>query len=252
MEQTPESWQPVSRQTLTAQVKERILEKLKSGELKPSDKLPAGAQFAQSLGVSAGTMRKALEELVAEGILVRRQGSGTYVRSYRDGGYWNRFQNFQKPDGRLIVYESRTVCSERIGASGRVAHCLGIEPGEPVIRTIRHMFDAQTHVLIGADRLFMHPKHFPADAEARMLHPLLPGESLYGFYEREMGVVITDASNVLTAFQACPQLAEEIRCPGFLGQVVLQIERVGRTYGRVPVEYRIETTLAELTRIQFD
>ena len=246
------SLQPVVRQTLCNQVKNLILQKLKCGELKPSDKLPPGEELAHALGVSEGTVRRALEELVADGILTRRQGAGTFVHSYKEAGYWNRFQNFQRSDGRLFVYESTTVDSRHVQASEETARALGIEPGRELVRTVRHMFDAETRELIGADRLFLHPDYFPQDADARLLDGPRPGESLYQFYEREFSLTIIEASNVLTAIMGDSELEASIPCPGLDGKVLFQIERVARTYGRTPVEHRIEITDASRTRICFD
>lgn len=242
----------VSRTTLCEQIKELILAQLKKGELRPGDKLPAGEELARSLGVSAGTVRRAMEELVSEKILVRRQGSGTFVSSYRQAGYWNRFQNFQKSDGRLIVWRSKTIEAGRVPAPAAVAHAFGIAPGSGVIRALRHMFDSESGSLVGVDQLYLHPGHFPDNAADRLLEPLPQGESLYQFYERAFGVAVVAAGNVLSAFVCSRQLDEALGKPGLEGKVLFQIVRIGRTYGHAPVEYRIELTDASQTRIGFD
>lgn len=73
--------------------KRKILKRLETREWLPGAKLPPEGELSRELGVSVGTLRHAVGELCDEGILWRRQGSGTYVRSYRDGGagFWNFF-----------------------------------------------------------------------------------------------------------------------------------------------------------------
>src|SRR3546814_11201727 len=72
---------------LYAQVRTLLLQRLIEGIWKPGTALPSEMQLAQELGVSQGTVRKALDDLAAENLVVRRQGSGTFVpRQDRKGG----------------------------------------------------------------------------------------------------------------------------------------------------------------------
>jgi len=62
------------------QISERLTRDIAAGILRDGERLPPEVEFARSLGVSVGTLRKALAELSARGLLTRRQGSGNYVR----------------------------------------------------------------------------------------------------------------------------------------------------------------------------
>lgn len=90
----------VNRQPLYQQVRQILLKTIQSGEWKPGEKIPIEPVLAQQVGVSIGTLRRAVETLVNDGILLRREGAGTFVRTYRDQGYWNAFQIFRNLDGQ--------------------------------------------------------------------------------------------------------------------------------------------------------
>src|SRR3546814_14076323 len=64
---------------LYQQVKDLLIGRLIGSYWKPGDLLPSEMQLAEELGVSQGTVRKALDEMTADNLLVRRQGRGTYV-----------------------------------------------------------------------------------------------------------------------------------------------------------------------------
>ena len=67
---------------LYQQVKDLLIERLIGGYWRPGDLLPSEMQLAEQLGVSQGTVRKALDEMTAGNLLVRRQGRGTYVAEH--------------------------------------------------------------------------------------------------------------------------------------------------------------------------
>src|SRR3546814_9298856 len=64
------------------QVKDLLIGRLIGSYWKPGDLLPSEMQLAEELGVSQGTVRKALDEMTADNLLVRRQGRGTYVAEH--------------------------------------------------------------------------------------------------------------------------------------------------------------------------
>src|SRR4051812_21941540 len=67
---------------LYKEVKRRIMGELISGEWKPGTAIPAEKRLSERFSVSIGTVRKAIDELVAENILIRQQGRGTYVATH--------------------------------------------------------------------------------------------------------------------------------------------------------------------------
>lgn len=84
---------------LYLQVRDAVLERIKSGQLKPGGLLPSEMDLHRELGVSLGTMRKALGVLEAEHLIVREPGRGTFVRGRRAGGAEDRFNPIRTADG---------------------------------------------------------------------------------------------------------------------------------------------------------
>lgn len=71
---------PLNAVTLQEQLTQRLRSRIESGELKPDEKIPSENELTRIYGVSRVTVRAALEQLVCEGLLVKRQGKGTFVR----------------------------------------------------------------------------------------------------------------------------------------------------------------------------
>src|SRR5436190_18434591 len=76
---------------LYQQIKGLITRSLQAGEWKPGEAIPSEIELAARFRVSQGTVRKAIDELAGEHILVRRQGKGTYVASHNEPSYQYRF-----------------------------------------------------------------------------------------------------------------------------------------------------------------
>ena len=77
------SERPVNRFGTTTplyiQIAEGLLDRIESGQVSPGDRLPSERELSQMLGVNRMTLRRALELLESQGLLIRRQGDGTYV-----------------------------------------------------------------------------------------------------------------------------------------------------------------------------
>jgi GntR family transcriptional regulator len=117
---------------LYIQAQERLTERIRSCEWKPGFPLPNEGALAAEYGVSSGTMRKALDALEAEGVLIRRQGKGTFVSEHRD---WDALSDdaksllaaigavepSDKPRDRSVVAAADTYTSEDLRAFSRGA-----------------------------------------------------------------------------------------------------------------------------------
>lgn len=134
---------------LYKQMKEIIKNKIASEEYKVSDKIPTEPELRELFGVSRVTVRKAIEELVAEGYLVKKQGKGTFVShkkvsrkiEYVSGFTDSCLQNGFVPSS--IVLECKV-----IPASEEIARQLQIAVGEDVIFTKRKRFADKTPILL--------------------------------------------------------------------------------------------------------
>ena len=65
-------------------VKRELLRSIEAGSVAPGAALASETQLGESFGVSVGTVRRAVDDLVAEHILVRRQGRGTFVATHAE------------------------------------------------------------------------------------------------------------------------------------------------------------------------
>jgi GntR family transcriptional regulator len=91
---------------LYRQIKQLIMGNLESGEWGPGDAIPSESELAGRFGVSQGTVRKAIDEMAAENLLVRQQGKGTFVATHKDPGSAFRFLRLVPNDGVPQVSQS--------------------------------------------------------------------------------------------------------------------------------------------------
>src|SRR6188768_104118 len=125
---------------LYQQIKALILQSLQSGEWKPGEAIPSEMDLAARYRVSQGTVRKAIDELAAENLVVRRQGKGTFVATHAEHHVQYRFlklfpdngdPNSEGPAQRQIIDCKRT------RASVEVARALAIRQGDAVLQVRR-------------------------------------------------------------------------------------------------------------------
>lgn len=237
---------------LYQQVRRLILDRITAGEWHAGDRLPPENILASETGVSIGTLRRAVEMLVSEGVLERRQGAGTYLRTFQRGGYANRFQPFESVNGAPRFDRKVLRCFERCPAPAEAAAGLGLREGEPVIRIVRHMLkDDEGGTRIAAiDELFLPPAVFPSLTEALFRTRFSPEDSLYRFYDRELGVIIVSQKCAVRAETLRGEAASALFSPDPM--TVLRFSRISMTYGRKPVEYRIYRMESDNSQVVFD
>ena len=122
---------------LYTRIQEYIADLIISGKLAPEEKIQSEREFSEDLGVSRMTVRRALTDLVNEGLLERRHGSGTYVSrpkvTYDAREMVNYVQAMQK---RNVATGSQLIEFGEIVASRRLAELLELEIGNPIYRVI--------------------------------------------------------------------------------------------------------------------
>jgi DNA-binding GntR family transcriptional regulator len=122
---------------LYARVRERLIERIRSGEWKPGQLIANEFEIAAEFGVSQGTARKAIGDLASEGLVVRRQGRGTFVVEHTPAHVLFRFFNLFDADGVAVVPDSRDAGSSLAPASSEEREALGLDAGAQVIRITR-------------------------------------------------------------------------------------------------------------------
>ncbi|OXH85790.1 GntR family transcriptional regulator, partial [Burkholderia multivorans] len=101
---------------LYQQIKALITQSLESGEWKPGEIIPSEVELAARYKVSQGTVRKAIDELAAENLVVRRQGKGTFVATHNEERAQFRFLRLLADDGAEHAHVSRLLECRRLRA----------------------------------------------------------------------------------------------------------------------------------------
>lgn len=221
-------------QPLYAQVKALMVQRLIAGQWRPGEILPSEFQLAAEFGVSQGTVRKALDELTAENVVVRRQGRGTFVAEHDDHRALFHFFHLVGPDGERRLPESRLI-SVRKGLAGRMeAGRLAIGQGAPVIR-IRRVRELDGRAAI-AETIAVPQKLFPDLADIREMP-----NTLYDLYEQRYGITIARAMERLAAVAADERDAKLLEIAP--GAPLLEIDRTALALDGAPVEWRVSRCL---------
>ena len=118
---------------LYQQIKALITQSLQSGEWKPGELIPSEVELAARYKVSQGTVRKAIDELSAENLVVRRQGKGTFVATHHEARAQFRFLRLMPDVGEAHPAENKVLEVKRLRAPAEVARLLETRTGDSVI-----------------------------------------------------------------------------------------------------------------------
>jgi GntR family transcriptional regulator len=218
--------------TLYEQVRARLIEGISAGRWKPGEALPSESALAGAHGVAIGTIRKAVDSLVAEGALVRHQGKGTFVAAHDGGRLMFHFFHIVGRGGERSYPEVRTVSFRRDRADASAAAALGIAPRDPVIR-IRNVLslDGRPRIL---DDITLPAALFPGLSEKIFLGR---DNTIYHLYQSRYGINVLRTDERLRAVLASAEDARLLNVEA--GAPLLEIRRVALTFRDRPVELRI-------------
>jgi GntR family transcriptional regulator len=217
---------------LYKQIKHLLLDSLRHGEWKPGAAIPSEQELAARFQVSQGTMRKAIDELAGENLLIRRQGKGTFVATHHEPRSQYRFLRLLADDGAAPAAHSRFVECRRMRAPPHIADRLGLSAGASVVFVRRLLLFGEQAVVL--DDIWLPGRVFRGLTFERLTAYTGP---LYGLFESEFGVPMVRADERLRAVAADAASARLLQVP--LGSPLLLVERVSFTYGERPVEVRI-------------
>ncbi len=221
---------PKTAAPLYEQIRQLIVAALAAGEWRPGDALPSEAALAQRFGASPGTVRRALDELAAEHLVERRQGSGTFVSTHSAPRQQFRFLRLVADDEAGGFTRELLGC-RRLRAIAAVARALGIRTSEPVIEVRRMLHRRGRPVVL--EEMWLPERHFEGlSAEVIAAH----AGTLYALFEARFGVHMVRAEEKLRAVAATPEAASLLQVAP--GEPPLSVERLAFTYGDRPVELR--------------
>jgi len=219
---------------LYQQIKALILRSLQDGEWKPGDMIPSELELAARYKVSQGTVRKAIDELATDNLLVRRQGKGTFVATHAEQHIQYRFLRLLPDAGSLDNQgpaERRIIECRRLRAPAEVARLLNLKTGDAVLQVRRVLsFGGQPAIL---EEIWLPGSPFKGLTLEALSSDKGP---MYALFETRFGVRMVRATEKIKAVAADREAAEWLGLPP--GEPLLSVERLAFTYNDVPMELR--------------
>jgi GntR family transcriptional regulator len=213
-------------------VKRSLLQAIESGAFPPGETLPSEAEIASQMGISIGTLRRAVDELAAEHILVRRQGRGTFVATHNTDRFLFQFFHVERDDGRREAPVVDLVSFERMRADEEPAQALQLRPGDPVVQ-IENRLRLQGMAVI-YDRLTLPAGLFKGLTEKRFRER---PSTIYQLYQSDFGITVVRAQERARARAADRNAARVLGV--VVGLPVMQVNRTALTFGDRPIEHRV-------------
>ncbi|MBU2511302.1 GntR family transcriptional regulator [bacterium] len=217
-------------QPLYKQIKSLILQRVIDGIWAPGSALPSEQQLAKEFGVSQGTIRKALDEMTAENIFVRKQGKGTYVSQHSANRSLFHFFYIVSNDGKRVMPDSRVISVIRSTANKGEIERLDLKQGEKVVRLKRIRLLNKKPVIV--EHISLAVKMF-SDFGKKEDIP----NTLYELYESQYDVRVMKAVEKLRAVKLKKEDAIHLELPE--GTPVLEIDRTAISLDQRPVEWRL-------------
>jgi GntR family transcriptional regulator len=220
------------RLPLYQRLRDELSTRIAEQHWRAGEAIPSEAELAKHYDVSIGTVRKAIDSLVKEGMIERLHGKGTYVRRARFNASLFRFFRMQNLAGERRIPEGRVLRMELTEAPSIVISNLKLAPGTQAINISRlRLFDGNPML---AESIWL-----PHDRFAPLL-ALKPSEFpdlLYPMYEQRFGQVIASAKESLTAEAVGPLHARLLQIEA--GSPVMVIERLALGFDQHPIEWRL-------------
>lgn len=217
---------PLYRRLKLELVNTLISERYAAGDL-----IPTESQLAATYGVSVGTVRKAVDELVAEHILVRQQGRGTFIARHSDAATASVFWRVVHSDGSQQLPLVQTLDFARGKADARIAKALDLETGDAI-----WIFDLLLFLggrPVSVERVTVPRALFPDLNQAAISNR---DRTNYALYQEAFGITVISVSDMIAAIEADPAAAKLLRIAP--GTPILEIMRTAFAIGNRPVEIR--------------
>lgn len=217
---------------LYSQVKELMIKRMTDKHWVPGMLLPSETELARELNVSQGTVRKALDELASDKLVIRKQGRGTFVSEHdSQRALFHFFNLIGREDGGRNLPKSHVLSIEDGLCNAQEKLHLDLESKDMVIRISRVRFLEERPVIY---EVIAVPQHlFPYLTESEASLP----NTLYSLYESRYNVSVAKASEWLSANPATTDTAHHLLLN--TGDPVLTIQRVAYTLSNRAIELRI-------------
>jgi GntR family transcriptional regulator len=225
----------MTRLPLYREVKEKLIQTLAAGEWKPGGRIPVEAELGRRYGVGIATVRAAVGELEAAGILARKQGKGTFVSEHANHTRLYRFFNLVGKGGAREIPSRAVISVRRDSPTAEEAELLSLSRygRQRDVQRLRIAFSLR------GQKVGVSDVTLPAGLFPRLTAAGVRGESvtLYAMYQSNFNVNVINVTADVGADSAPRDVARLLGVRA--GSPVLTIHRKAYTYDDVPVELRL-------------
>lgn len=215
---------------LYVQVEEALLARL-GVDLHPGDRMPTEDALISEFGVSRITVRRAVQNLAARGLVVTKPGSGTFVAAPRISQSLTELTGFvEDMEARGMQATARVLTVREMAAPKDVLAALDLPLGSRVT-FIERVRLADGHP-VSFDRTYLVPELGRLVAQDD-----LENEPIFALLEHRHNTPLLEASYALQAVAADAEVAEALETP--VGSPVFRIERTSYTHGQRPVDHEV-------------
>jgi GntR family transcriptional regulator len=221
---------------LYKKVKLELVQALQRGDWRPGDAIPSEKRLSEIFNISIGTLRKAVDELTEEKLLIRHQGRGTFVAIQNMRDFTRAFKRLHpsKPENVDDLEELHNVSVtelQKIQAKQEEAKDLGLNLGAEVYRIrLKHLLEntpvALEQVIIPAHRF----PNLDTDLVQRF------GGNLYQLYQESYATTVLKVQDMVGSEPLNQGLANLLNCEE--KQPIVHVKRVAWSYQNDPVECR--------------
>lgn len=214
--------------------KRELLTAIEAGRWPAASALPSESALAAQLHISIGTLRHAVDELVAERILVRRQGRGTFVATHTTERFVFQFFHVERSDGVRDAPRVELLGFERGRLDDEAAEALARKPGDAAV-LIENRLSLQGRPVV-YDRIALPAVLFRGLTEKRLRER---PSTIYHLYQTAFAITVVRATERVRALTADRTVARVLGVQP--ASAVLQVRRTALTFHDKPVEYRVST-----------
>lgn len=212
-------------------VKRELIESVRRGDWIPGDVIPSETKLSERFEVSLGTVRKAVDELSAEGFLIRQQGRGTFVATHSEDRYLFAFFHVVRQDGHKEYPNVKLIEFGKIKADRSAAAILGLETGARLFRFVNQLELGGAPVVI--DEILLPERLFSRLTEKTLRER---PATLYQLYQHDFSVTVIHTKERLRSVAADAFKANLLGIK--TGDPLLQIIRTAFSFKEQPVELR--------------
>jgi len=225
-------------QPLYEEVKKKITDSLIKGEWIPGESIPSEVELANKYDVSQGTVRKAIDDLSAESILIRRQGKGTYVATHDEENIQLRFLRLTSNLGLKEKLDNQLVSFSKEKATNKLAKILNITPASTILSLKRILTFNEKPLILDVIKI-------PAQSFRGLTAEMVVEKkgSMYRMYETDFGVRMLRADEKIKAISANFESASLLNVRE--NSPLLSVERLSYTYDNKPLEWRLGLCISD-------